>query len=350
VKNIRDHSIFTLDARGRITSWNREAERNLGYSEDEVLGQHFSIIFSDEDQRNKIPDHELRTALSDGRAEDERWHVRKDGERFWALGIVTPTHDAAGTHTGFSKILRDMTDRKRVEEALVLADRRKDEFLATLAHELRNPLAPIRNAIAVLQQVEPASEHALHARGVIDRQVTQLTRLVDDLLDISRITEGKIRLNRERLSLTDTIRRTVEDHRGPFERKGVALALESSGDPLWVDADPTRLVQVVGNLLENAAKFTNPGGHVAVTLAQNGDRALLRIRDDGTGMDEATLGRIFQPFVQADSTLARTQGGLGLGLALVKNLVELHGGSVEASSEGVGRGTEFLVALPAARA
>ena len=151
VKNIRDHSVFTLDTQGRITSWNREAEKILRYTEAEALGQHFSIIFTPEDRQAAVPAEELYTALREGRAEDERWHARKGGERFWALGIVTPTHDAGGAHSGFSKILRDMTDRKQADEALRQSDRRKDEFLATLAHELRNPLAPIRNGLQLLK-------------------------------------------------------------------------------------------------------------------------------------------------------------------------------------------------------
>ncbi len=264
VKNIRDHSIFTLDLKGNVTTWNREAECILGFTEAEAQGQHFSIIFTPEDKSAGIPGQELATALCDGRAEDERWHMRKNGERFWALGIVTPTHDVAGTHTGFSKILRDMTDRKRIEEALALADRRKDEFLATLAHELRNPLAPMRNGLQLLKLT--TDKTALEqVSDMMDRQLGQMVRLVDDLLDISRITRNKLELRKARIDLWAVVQSALETARPQIEANDHKLTISLPPQPVYLDGDLTRLAQVFWNLLNNSAKYTNPGGRISLT-------------------------------------------------------------------------------------
>lgn len=224
VRNIRDHSIFMLDAEGRITSWNREAERILGFSESEVIGQYFSLIFTTEDRANGIPELELSTAKAEGRAEDERWHLRKNGELFWALGVVSITHDAAGKHTGYSKILRDMTDRKLAEQALQRADIRKDEFLATLAHELRNPLAPLRNGLRLLKLTSDP-DTAEQARSMMERQLGQMVRLVDDLLDISRITLNKLEFRKEQIELRRIVQCAIETARPLIEAKNHTLAM-----------------------------------------------------------------------------------------------------------------------------
>jgi PAS domain S-box-containing protein len=228
---------------------------------------------------------------------------------------------------------------------LQLADRRKDEFLGMLSHELRNPLAPILNSVFVLESAPPGSDPALRARQVIRRQTEHLTRLVDDLLDVTRISRGKIELHRSRLDLRELVRRACDDHRGLFEqrRMGMAVAL---GDPAWIDGDGTRVLQIVGNLLQNAARFGRNGGAVSVSLATGDRRATIRVRDDGMGIPPDFLPHVFEPFVQQDQGVARGTGGLGLGLALVKGLVELHGGAVTARSDGVGRGAEFQVTFP----
>ena len=345
VKNIRDHSIFTLDPQGRITSWNREAERILGYSEAQALGQHFSMIFTPEDQRDGIPALELSTALSKGRAEDERWHARKNGERFWALGIVTPTQDASGAHTGYSKILRDLTDRKRAEEALLLADRRKDEFLATLAHELRNPLAPIRNGLQLLRLTTDPATWA-QARAMMERQLAQMVRLVDDLLDISRITRNKLELRKAPVELWAVVQSAVETARPQIEANGHTLTVTLPPQPIHLDADLTRLAQVFWNLLNNSAKYTEPGGRIALTAELKGGEAVVTVQDNGIGIPAESLPHLFEMFSQVDRSLERAQGGLGIGLALVKGLTEAHGGKVEVRSEGVGRGCTFVVRLP----
>jgi signal transduction histidine kinase/ActR/RegA family two-component response regulator len=239
--------------------------------------------------------------------------------------------------------------RAALEEALAHAkasDERKAEFLTVLSHELRNPLAPLRNAVSVLDRADPASDGAERARAVIGRQVEHLAHLVDDLLDASRISTGKVHLRRARLDLADVVRRTVEDHRAVFARGGVDLALSVSGAPVWVDADDTRLAQVIGNLLGNALKFTSAGGHVEVSVRPDAAVASVAVRDDGVGMTAETLERLFDPFAQGLDTLARSHAGLGLGLSLAKGLVELHGGTIQARSGGAGRGSELTVTLP----
>jgi signal transduction histidine kinase/ActR/RegA family two-component response regulator len=247
--------------------------------------------------------------------------------------------------------LRGETERalRQSEAELRDADARKNEFLAMLSHELRNPLAPIKNSLYILANVRGDGEQARRAEAVIERQVTHLTTLVDDLLDVTRVTRGKIRLDKEHLDLDEVVGRTVEDHRNLFARAGVKLALRPSGARLRVHADRTRLTQVVGNLLQNAAKFTPKGGTATVSVESRGDaQAAVRICDTGVGIGADILPHLFEPFTQADRTLDRSKGGLGLGLALVKGLVEMHDGRVAARSEGPGKGAEFEVVLPTA--
>lgn len=227
-------------------------------------------------------------------------------------------------------------------------DRRKDEFLGVLSHELRNPLAPIRNSVYLLEHADPAGDEARQARAVIARQAEQLTRLVDDLLDVTRIARGKIVLQRARVDLAELVRRAGEDHAGLMRARGVELLVDVPREPAWVDGDAVRLAQIVGNLLQNSAKFTPRGGRVILELEAGQGMAEIRVRDDGAGMQPELLEHLFEPFVQAERTLARASGGLGLGLAMVKGLTELHGGSVRASSAGPGRGSELAARLPLA--
>ncbi|HEY1784868.1 MAG TPA: response regulator [Pirellulales bacterium] len=235
-------------------------------------------------------------------------------------------------------------------EALKEADRRKDEFLAMLAHELRNPLAPVQNAVEILRLSESADPAVTHAREIISRQVSHMARLIDDLLDVARIARGKIALRPERLDLAAVIRQTVEDYRPSLSLAGLSLNLELPADPLILVGDLTRLAQVLGNLLHNAGKFTPGGGTVTVQAEVDAaaGQAVVAVRDTGAGLDAAVRSRLFEPFSQADQALARTTGGLGLGLALAKGLIELHGGSIAAESEGLGRGSTFTIRLPLA--
>ncbi|MGE5361622.1 MAG: ATP-binding protein [Bacteroidales bacterium] len=246
--------------------------------------------------------------------------------------------------------LGDIARRLReTQTALVEANRRKDEFMAVLSHELRNPLGTIRSALSILDRGEGvATADGERARLIIERQVSHLSRLVDDLLDVSRIKTGKIRIDRRPVDLRDLTRRTVDDHLTLLAAHDLTVDLRLPQEPAWVNGDPTRLAQILGNLLQNASKFTPPGGRVLVSLERESQSVRLRVRDNGLGLDDEVRGRLFHPFAQADSTLHRTRGGLGIGLALVKALVELHHGQVEALSDGPGTGTEFDVVLPLA--
>ena len=249
-------------------------------------------------------------------------------------------HAAAERETLLSSV-------REAKERLEETDRRKDEFLAVLSHELRNPLAPIRNSLIVLDRASSAAQ-AARARSVIERQVKHLSGLVDDLLDVTRISHGKISLNREHLDLREVVRRTCDDHRDAFEHRDIEMHLDLPFGPVWIDADTTRIAQAVGNVVQNAAKFTPPKGRVTVAVSCRGSHAEVAVRDTGVGIASSDLERIFEPFAQADQGLARTHGGLGLGLALVRKLVELHGGTARARSEGLGTGAEIVIRLPLA--
>ena len=278
-----------------------------------------------------------------------------DGRLRWIVTRGAVIRDGDGRPVRALGVAMDITERKVSEERLreanerlLEADRRKDEFLAMLAHELRNPLAPIRNSSYILRHAPANGEQAHRAQEVIERQTQHLTRLVDDLLDVTRIVRGKIELRRERVDLRELVVRSTDDVRFDMDRNGVAFRVALPSVMLWADADPTRIAQVVGNLLHNASKFTRPGDEVFVSLAASGGFAEICVRDTGAGIHPDLLHRVFEPFVQADQSLARTQGGLGLGLALVKGVVELHGGTVRAESAGTGLGAQFIVQLPLA--
>ncbi|MGC4116824.1 MAG: PAS domain-containing protein [Myxococcales bacterium] len=281
---------------------------------------------------------------------------RFDGTRGTILSNAAPISDESGRITGGVLLVLDITAQKRDQEALKAAnarlmelDQSKNAFLAMLSHELRNPLAPIRSSLYVLEHATPGAPQRRHAQEVIARQVGHLTRLIDDLLDVTRISRGKIHLQLARVELGGLVRQAADDHRSLFEANGVRFEVSVGPGPLFARADPTRLSQVIGNLLSNAAKFGSRGGRVRLSLEARGAMGEIRVRDDGVGIPPQILPNLFQPFVQAESTIARSKGGLGLGLALVKGLMDLHGGKVWASSEGAGRGAEFGVQLPLER-
>ena len=344
-ENVKDFAIFLLDTNGRIATWNSGAERILGYKEAEILGQPYGIIFNPQEIVNLQPEHELEIARDKGRSEDERWHVRKDGSRLWASGVVTPLWDGSGKLRGYAKVMRDITDRKKAEVDLAEANQRKDEFLAMLAHELRNPLAPILNALHLLRREKMASPTQEEATSMIDRQVRQIIRLVDDLMDISRISRGKIHLRKERVDLSIVVKQAIETVRPLIDARKHELTISLPPEAVWLDADPARLGQVLGNLLTNAAKYTEPCGRIWVTAEREGPAVILRIKDTGIGILPEMLPRVFDLFVQADRSLYRAEGGLGIGLTLVKSLVQLHQGTIEAHSPGVGQGSEFVIRL-----
>jgi PAS domain S-box-containing protein len=478
VEQLEEYAVIILDPARRVVTWNRGAERMLGYPSAETVGRQLDALFTPVDRQGEAARAEAGQARADGWAANHRWHVRKDGSRFWANEVVFRLEDAQGGVRGVAKVLRDetalkaaederqavdealraselrfrrlieanvmgagirndagvwvdandallrllghtrddlragrirwdamtppeyqprdeqaaaeametgactpyekeffrpdgrrvpalvgfapvtgvdghfvcfvldLTDQKRVERELREADRRKDEFLAMLAHELRNPLAPIRTALQVLKREDaPPPVHA-RARETMERQVAHLVRLVDDLLDVSRIMQGKVELRPEPTDLQTVVTRAVEASQPLLDAQGHTLTLDLPAAPIRLHADPVRLSQVVSNLLNNAAKYTEPGGAIRLTAEREDDQVRLAVRDTGIGIPAERLPHVFDLFMQVDSTLARTQGGLGIGLTLVKRLAEMHGGSVRADSVGPGRGSTFTVRLP----
>jgi signal transduction histidine kinase/ActR/RegA family two-component response regulator len=271
---------------------------------------------------------------------------RKDGSRVWIDARVGPVRDSEGRVIGILGLAHDITDRKRAEAALLEADRRKDEFLALLAHELRNPLAPIRNGLEVMRLAPGDATAVDEAREMMERQLGHMVRLIDDLLDVSRISRKKMELRRSRVLLADVIRDAVDGARPAIQAGGHDLAVSLPDEPVLLDADLTRLAQVFSNLLTNSAKYTEPGGRIWLTAERRGGEVIVSVRDTGIGIPSGSLASIFDMFSQVDRSLERSTGGLGIGLALVKGLVEMHGGTVTAESAGEGMGSTFTVTLP----
>jgi len=348
VDSVRDYAIFMLDTTGRVATWNAGAERLKGYRADEIIGRHFSTFYTEAEATTGKCDLELELAARDGRFEDEGWRVRKDASRFWANVVISAVRDSSGTLVGFSKVTRDLTERRRAEDeraarlAAERANRAKDEFLAMLGHELRNPLAPIATALQLLKLRGGPPSREL---DVIERQFGQVLRLVDDLLDVSRIVQGKVELKRQRLDIRDVVAKAMETASSVIQHKKHRVDLDLVGE-LVVDGDEGRLVQVFANLLVNAAKYTAPGGNIIVAAREHDGEIVVHVIDDGRGIEPALLLRVFELFVQGNEGTERSQGGLGLGLSLVRTLVERHGGSVDAHSAGIGKGSTFTVRLP----
>lgn len=340
-------TLWLTDPDGHCTFLNRRWYELTGQTEEEALGLGWTTATHPDDQA-----HAGKAFLDANAARaffQTEYRLRTaDGSYRWAIDIGRPWFSGTGDYAGMVGAVFDIDDRKRAEEAIEEANRRKDQFLATLAHELRNPLAPISNALQVWPLVEQKPEEAQRIREMMGRQVRQMVRLIDDLLDVSRINRGKIELRTERLDLGVAVGAAVEALQPFIDAHRHELTVVLPSDPLPVDADLGRLVQVFGNLLNNAAKYTRPGGHVWLTVRREGDTAVVTVRDDGSGIPEDMLTGVFEMFAQVDQSLGRSHGGLGIGLTLVKSLVELHGGTVEARSEGPGRGSEFIVRLPAA--
>ena len=345
VESVKDYAIFMLDTHGRVASWNAGAERIKGYRADEIIGEHFRIFY-DQDARDKNwPEEELRRAREAGRIEDEGPRIRKDGTSFWANVVITPVYDHGGTLRGYAKVTRDLSERKRVE-TLESTERQTQEFLAMLAHELRNPLAPISNALTLLARKPTSDPTEIWVREVLQRQTAQLSRLVDDLLDVSRITRAALVLDRKPADVRTILRQAADASMQWFDQKRQSLTISLGDERLVVEVDDVRLRQVVQNLLHNAAKYTPEGGSIALHARRDGAEALISVRDNGIGMTSELLATAFDLFKQAQQGLERTQGGLGVGLTLVQRLVQMHDGTVEARSAGAGRGSEFVVRLP----
>ena len=350
VEGVRDYAIYMLDPEGRITSWNSGAERIKGYKAQEIIGRHCSTFYTQDAIDKRWPEQELAMAREHGRFEDEGVRKRKDGTTFWANIVVTPLYDRNNALVGYAKVTRDLTDRKRIE-ALEKAERQTNEFLAMLAHELRNPLAPMSNALELLARNPAADATEEWVREVLQRQTGQMTRLVDDLLDVSRITRSAISLKKQAVDVRRVVRAAVDASKQWMQARGHALAVNlPEEEPLVVTGDEARLTQVMQNLLHNSAKYTPDRGQVSITASRDGAEVVVVVKDSGVGMAPELLQSAFELFKQGQQALNRPHGGLGVGLTLVQRLVRLHSGSVEARSGGTDQGSEFIVRLPAADA
>ncbi|MBV8486771.1 MAG: PAS domain S-box protein [Planctomycetaceae bacterium] len=351
-----DDAIASKTLDGIVTSWNRAAERIFGYTAAEMIGRPISVLAVPGNTEDMAG---ILEKIARGERVDHYDTIRraKDGRLVHISLCVSPIRDATGKIVGASKIARDISDRKRIEkekEALLQEIRKqvkqRDEFLEMLAHELRNPLAPLRNAVHLLEVQGDDAASVSMIRGMMERQIVHLSRLIDDLLDVARITQGKLRLKEERIDLCQLAREDAEDHQGLFQKAGVTIVTRLQETPVWVHGDRARLTQILDNFLENACKFVKRGGktEIEVTSDLTNQQAILRVRDNGIGIESELLPRVFELFTQADRGLDRSRGGLGIGLAVVKRLAELHRGEVEAHSDGLGKGAEFTVRLPLA--
>jgi PAS domain S-box-containing protein len=345
VESVIDYAIVTLDQDGMITSWNSGAERINGYSGAQILGRHFSRLYPPEDIRANKPWRQLAMARERGRVNDESWRLRSDGTQYWANNVIATLPEVESHKRAFYMVTQDLSQRRHAE---TLADttQRVHEFIAMLAHELRNPLAPIRNAVALMarRKVEDPLIEAM--RQTIDRQSLNLTRIVDELLDVNRIARGQFTIEKQSIDLRDVIARAVETSRPLIDARGHRLSVYIPDQPIECFGDPMRLTQVVVNILNNAAKYTPDGGDIRLSTERFGARVELRVQDSGRGIERDALDRVFDLFMQVDPNSGSALGGLGVGLALVRRIIELHGGSVQAVSDGLGKGSEFVVRLP----
>lgn len=349
VDGVLDYAIYMLSPDGLVTSWNAGARRIKGYDASEVIGSHFSRFYAPESLEAGKPWAELAIAREHGRAEDEGWRIRKDGSRFWARVVVTALYDSDGVLRGFAKVTQDLTQRRQ-SEALAMSAKMLNDFIAVLAHELRNPLAPIRNAVELLRSIKIDDPLLEKMRQVIDRQSAQLVKIVDDLLDINRITRGTISMAEDPCDVAGIIERALEAVRPAIDAASQSLATDVPPEPILVRGDASRLIQALTNVLANATRYTDRGGQifVAVSRIKLGVHSTIRIsvRDTGRGIDPALLQSIFGMFVLGKDPLNRPAAGLGVGLALAKSIVELHHGTIQADSEGLGKGAEFVIGLP----
>ncbi len=361
VEGVRQYAIFMVDVNGLVTDWNKGAERILGYQEAEIIGQHFSRIFIPEDIERGRPELALNTAASNGKSIDNRWHLRKDGTRFWANGVIIPLRDETKGNSlhGFAKILQDLTERKQAEEEreqLLLreqaaraeaeaANHSKDDFLAIVSHELRTPMTSIVGWAGMLQTGMLDDSQMKEALEALERNANSQLQLIEDLLDISRIVRGDLSLSFESIDLIAVINAAIEIVQHKADAKSIQLEfiLDTSQEVIWGDFE--RLQQVVCNLLSNAIKFTPNGGRVEIRLLIE-PLPQIQVSDTGIGISPEFLPYIFERFRQADNTSTRSNKGLGLGLAIARHIVELHGGTIQAKSRGVNRGATFTVILP----
>jgi len=348
-----DYAVLLTDEKGVIVAWLRGAEHILGYTCDEAMSQPLEMIFTPEDRQSRIAQHELNIAEAVGKAQDDRWHMRKDGSRFWGSGMTAAIRSPDGHLLGFAKIVRDRTDlRTQVEtlknrlQAEVDARGLQTSNLGLLAHELRNPLQPLATATQLIRRLVGDRADLKVPLQVIDRQVGALRHLLDDLMDMMRAGMGKMRLEFTSACLQDELEATIATVDGVARSKDIQLHALLPEVPVRIDIDRDRFQQVIVNLLNNAIKYTPRGGNIWLKATVDTGHAVVRVQDTGTGIPPEMQPRIFDLFTQGLNASSKREGGLGIGLALVKDIVTLHNGTVAVRSEGVGKGSEFMLRLP----
>ena len=352
LRQARDQAVVVMDAQGIVSDWLGAAELLLGFDAQEAVGRHIALIFTEEDRAGGYPDHELRVAAEDAYSEDSRWHVRRDGTRIWVSGSVSAVRDPEGKVLGFIKVMRDLTDQRENLErfqhevgALSNGREQTHRFLKTLGHELRNPLSVLSNVELILARSE-LDDRARKALQLLSAQTAVLKRLADDLMDVSRIELGKVQMEAVTLDVREVLEHAVASLQTLAAQKSISLQTLLPPSPLQVHADAARMQQVVLNLLTNALKYTHTGGAVWVKAGIEGNEVVCTVQDTGIGIYPPVLPQIFDLFSQASDGQDMRAGGIGVGLALVRQIVELHGGTVQAKSPGIGKGSEFSFRLP----
>ena len=335
-----DDAIISKDLNSVVTSWNPAAERMYGWSAEEMIGNPIHRILPPDLQS------EEETIIARIRAGEKLDHyetqrMRKDGRRIEVSITVSPVRDRAGRIIGASKTARDITAQRA-------AQREKDEFLAILAHELRNPLAPISGALEILDRAGVAEDRRDQALNIAKRQVKHMAHLLDDLLDVARISTGRVELKPTRFELSPLVDHAVAASMSQIQARNHTVKTDLAAEPIWLYADQARVLQIVSNLLTNSAKYTDPGGEIEVSTRRIGSMAQIRVKDNGIGMSPGLVDQLFTLFARGNDPKTRSAGGLGIGLALVREFVERHGGKVKATSQGPGKGSEFVVDLPVA--
>lgn len=344
--NSRDHAFICMDPRGTVVTWNEGAARVFGYAPQEAIGRNLAFLFTDDDLARGQHRYELLLAARDTRSEDDRWHLRKDGMRIWVTGTVEAIRDGAGGLLGFVKVARDRTDLRAQVERYEQASEHSRSFFRTLGHELGNALFPLNNVAALIRR-SPAGGHLTAALALLDNQVAVLAGLADDLANVERLERGTLALKPVCADLREAVANGVRAVEETARERQVRLEAFPPEAPIEVEIDPPRFQQVMLNLLGNAVKYTPPGGTVYVKITQEGHEALVRVEDTGIGIAPDMLPRIFELFTRATAAAEMEPSGLGVGLNIVKQIVELHGGTVQARSAGSGQGAEFTVRLPA---
>jgi PAS domain S-box-containing protein len=352
----KNHGVFYYDFELRITGWSEGASFITGWTAEEALGQLITIFWTPEDNKNRLAEHEAQLIQVAGFAENERWHMRKDGSQFWTSGVGFHTKSIDGTPTGFIKIFRDATHlharTKYLENVIQECEarlREKDLFIGTIVHEMRNPLSPLKIAIELLKRFSNDSVRQAQPINVMKRQISFLEKLIEDLVDLTRISTGKMSISYEQVILQEIVFEAIQTCGNSAEEKGIKLHYIMPPVPIEVEVDSQRLLQVILNLLNNAIKYTSSGGEIWMSFTVDHLRFILSVKDNGQGIGPDLLPKIFDILTQANGPETKRGSGLGIGLAVVKDIVARHQGNVEVRSDGINKGSEFIVRIPLRR-